>query len=285
MKLKFKLLVIAFATLIGGLGLNGYKPSQAAIKEWPAPTNHPKPFFKVDINSDPIPYKTNINRTSKGAYIWDQRHKKRLYNLKNYPKSRWYVYEAFRKVMKGKNHVYYRIGNMSNPKKKFGLVWSGYLTKDHAKVPTDFATDNSFIHYMQTSDTQRLNRALLKLFPSTKISLSFSQFMYKNSDHVLPASTTKYTNIIPLSNFTASDGVFYFAQTMGEPVNERVKQITKMLASHGYTKQTLANLNGYVLGIDVTDGYLIGKRSIKSPFPGYFDTVYSHYRFAIAKER
>lgn len=107
----------ALATLVGG-GLVASNQTQAQAK------TRAYSWVKTKKYSN-LPYHAKSTKTS--AYMWNWNHTKKLHNLKNYPRTTWYLSESVKMVSGSKSGIYYQV--TSGNKKTTGYVWRGYLTK------------------------------------------------------------------------------------------------------------------------------------------------------------
>jgi hypothetical protein len=76
---------------------------------------------------------------TKSVYMWNGTLTKKLHNLKNYPKTTWYVQKSVKLTNGKKTGIFYYVENASNSVR--GYVWRGYLTKGSLKTTT--GTTNS----------------------------------------------------------------------------------------------------------------------------------------------
>lgn len=87
------------------------------------PTAHAAYYYwtKTKNYATPVAYHQKNRGTT--AYMWDAHHTKKLHNLKNYPRTTWYL----SKSVKMRGSIYYQV--KSGNRKTTGYVWRGYLTK------------------------------------------------------------------------------------------------------------------------------------------------------------
>lgn len=107
-----------------------------------------------------------LKSSNKSAYIWNNTLTKKLYSLKNYPKTTWYVTNSYKMTNGKKTGTFYRIRNVSNS--RTGLVWRNYLARGtNPQVSVNnyklgdryYKYDNDFINAFSKEAT--------KLFPGT----------------------------------------------------------------------------------------------------------------------
>lgn len=118
---RLGLVAASFAVALGLLGLAG-QPASAAVKT---------AFSNIQASSD-FMYNSytkvvayHAKSTTKSAYIWNDTHTKKLYNLKSYPTYSWYQLAT---ATKGQSK-WVQVTNF--PGTKRGWVWRGYLTKGY----------------------------------------------------------------------------------------------------------------------------------------------------------
>lgn len=115
---KIILTALALGGLAGGVGFSNSQTPMSAqastaytwgkAKSYP----NPQPFYYAGKSS---------------VYLWSKYHTTKLYNLKNYPKTTWYLSKSVQMKHNGKSAIYYAVTS-GNGKTK-GYVWRGYLTK------------------------------------------------------------------------------------------------------------------------------------------------------------
>ncbi|WP_268912845.1 D-alanyl-D-alanine carboxypeptidase [Lentilactobacillus sp. SPB1-3] len=207
---------------------------------------------------------TYYNKSNSNAYIWNTSFKKRIHNLKNYPNTTWYVTKSFVHNKK----VYYKLSNFGG--KVTGYTWSGNLSPYVSKNVNSFSSDSSYLNYLNSDKSQKLSRALLKLFPNADISLDLSKKAAASSSTSL--SLNGYTKTINLSMLSAkvidnnqiSNGkplahIETVLQSLGGPASSaasKAKSAQNILNANGYTSDKIASLinQGYKLGIYISDG-------------------------------
>lgn len=226
-----------------------------------------------------VPYFTKTAKVANGGAIWNVKHTKKIGNMKNYPYSRWMVEKVYIKKKNGKvaSYYYQAIKQNSNGKKKY-LMWSGYLNKAITKTPNQFKTDAAYSNYIQTADSQRLTRAILKLFPNTQVSVKLSQLSndgatyapttYSGFNHVINIGAPGFTSEkdkVPLINPAG-----YLWDTKAEPVNSRAKKVDKLLTAAGYPAAVRKKMTAGKIGIFIAD-YVAPASETKSGLPSGFD--------------
>lgn len=106
---------------------------------------------------------------TKSAYMWNSNHTKKLHNLKNYPKTTWYLQKSV-KLTNGKSTgIYYYVQNQNRTVS--GYVWRGYLTKganpaNQNTKPTaqSLAQDAAFTHQIATLFPQATESSALNTY-------------------------------------------------------------------------------------------------------------------------
>ncbi|MTV82246.1 hypothetical protein [Secundilactobacillus folii] len=69
----------------------------------------------------------HAKNATKSVYMWNSTLTKKLHNLKNYPKTTWYVQKSVKLTNGKKTGIFYYVKNKSNSAS--GYVWRSYLTK------------------------------------------------------------------------------------------------------------------------------------------------------------
>lgn len=91
------------------------------------PVSHAASFQTLKIkNYSPIAYHPS---TFRSVYLYNLSHTAKLHNLKNYPRTTWYVSKKIlmHSSLTGKNYAYFYVTNAKGDKS--GIVWHGYLTR------------------------------------------------------------------------------------------------------------------------------------------------------------
>ncbi|WP_203642190.1 hypothetical protein [Levilactobacillus andaensis] len=200
---------------------------------------------------DSVPYTTNMAKVKSNGVIWNAGHTKKLHNLKNYPYTRWNVSNIVTKRQNGKAvSYYYELVSQTNPKVK-GIAWSKYFTKIIAQNPASFSSDAAYLKYIQMDPSQRLTRAILKLYPNVTVSAKLSAYANTGAYSYLqkPAGFKDVTNISYIQNYQPSSDLW---STMGQPVVPRIKKMTAQLDAMGYTAEKRASFTGNI-GIFIAD--------------------------------
>lgn len=123
---KIILTALALGGLAGGVGFsNSQTPLSAQASTaytWGKTKSYPnpQPFYYAGKSS---------------VYLWSKYHTTKLYNLKNYPKTTWYLSKSVQMKHNGKSAIYYAVTS-GNGKTK-GYVWRGYLTKGVNPIVTN----------------------------------------------------------------------------------------------------------------------------------------------------
>ncbi|GAA3190518.1 hypothetical protein [Lentilactobacillus kefiri] len=253
-----------------------------------ASTAQAKKPYSWSVMDGPLMYYTKPN--VKG-YIWNYSHTRKLHNVKNYRYTSWLVTNASTKRIKGKRSVYYRV--YSANKKVKGLVWSGYLTKALATPLDKISSNQQYLNYINSNPSQRLTKALIKLFPNSPVDISLSRSI-DNITATTPIKNQNFTDFIAISNLKDpnnpnphQDGSIdsYLYYSYGQAITPRVKRVTEILNANGYNASKRASMTNYSLGVDVVDGALYGTTT-NSPYPQHDDqTTRLIYEIYLAKNK
>lgn len=81
------------------------------------------------------------------AYMWDAHHTRKLHNLKNYPRTTWYLSQS----VKMRGNIYYHV--TSGNGKTTGYVWRGYLSKGVSPYAVSATTTTTGTTTSTTSGT------------------------------------------------------------------------------------------------------------------------------------
>lgn len=97
----------------------------------------------------------HAKNATKSVYMWNSTITKKLHNLKNYPKTTWYVQKSVKLTNGKKTGIFYYVENASNSVR--GYVWRGYLTKGSLSTATNTnssttATSNNSITFNFVDD-------------------------------------------------------------------------------------------------------------------------------------
>jgi hypothetical protein len=126
--------IVLLASALTSLGIWGAttqaKPAQASARY----------YWVKSIDRNNLPYHAASQRS---AYIYNATHTQKLHNLKNYPRTTWYVSKSIlmRSSYTGKKGVYYYVANGAGTVS--GIVWRGYLTSGINPNADSVTTPNS----------------------------------------------------------------------------------------------------------------------------------------------
>ncbi|EHL98765.1 hypothetical protein HMPREF9103_01320 [Lentilactobacillus parafarraginis F0439] len=126
--------IILLASALTSLGIWGAttqaKPAQASARY----------SWVKSINRNNLPYHAASQRS---AYIYNPTHTQKLHNLKNYPRTTWYVSKSIlmRSSYTSKKGVYYYVTN--GAKTISGILWRGYLINGANPNTTNPGNNNS----------------------------------------------------------------------------------------------------------------------------------------------
>ncbi len=153
-----------------------------------------------------------------------------------------------------------------------GTLWSGDVYKPIVKEPNLFSSDAAYLNYIKTSPTQRLTRAMLKLFPNTPVSVDLSAST-ENITAIRPMQNENFKNLIYISGLSTKKNSgrtinSYLYDTSTLPVRNRVPVVKQILDQNGYTDEKRASMSNYYLGINFVDGICYRKDYQPiSPYP------------------
>ncbi|MBS1005081.1 hypothetical protein JK163_01950 [Levilactobacillus brevis] len=244
---------LAITTAIVGIGLVSHiNVSAKTTYQYSYKTNQ----------GDSVPYFTKTARVRKGGAIWNIDHTKKIGDLKNQPYSRWLVERVYTKKKNGKViSYYYQVVKQNSNGKKKRLIWSGYLNKAITKSPKEFKTDAEYANYIRSTDSQRLTRAILKLFPNTQVSVELSKAI-TNGPSYIPTKLDGFSSVINIGTpgFTnakekipAINPSGYLWDTQAQPVTQRVKKFDELLSQAGYSASVRNKMTKGRLGISIQD--------------------------------
>ncbi|MDH5106620.1 hypothetical protein OQI89_12230 [Lentilactobacillus diolivorans] len=194
---------------------------------------------------------------NKNVPVWNKKHTKVLYNLKDFPNSYLSALTKQTYLHNGHKSLYYAAfivtpkGNSS----RYGRVWHGYLTKGYNRnyqklnylSTVGFTNNQDYINYIKKSPSQVVARAVLKLFPNSKLSLRLSNLGQFNSD---VDSTNKPFEEFFTDRINLQKAAAYLGPTKTKLTNQqRIAKIKQTLASGGYTIRKRNAMRNYVIGI------------------------------------
>lgn len=206
--------------------------------------------YSYTCDNGGVPYFTRTAKVSNGGVLWNTKHTKKIGNMEDYPYSRWLVKKVYTKKRNSKVvGYYYYVKNQNN--KKQGLVWSGYLNKALAQTPNQFKSDAKYLNYIQKVDSQRLTRAILKLFPNTQVSVKLSSLTANG----YIGKTPGYTKVVNLGKLPSSSGTIATSlwDTSAQPVKSRVEKFERQLSEAGYSSSIRSKMTSGRLGIYIAD--------------------------------
>lgn len=180
-----KVIAVALTSLtVMGIGLVSHQGTASAAGYRTVKVKH--------YNSKPYYFKSNKN-----VYMWNANHTKKLHNLKNYPKTTWYVIKSVKLVKGHKSGIFYQVYNTNF--KVMGYVWRNYLTKgiNPKSIPADPIKQTIY-----TKD-------ILSMFKGTKYDRAISDWAVINSDtddpQPDPRAPEQIANTIYIGNTTTLD--------------------------------------------------------------------------------
>lgn len=194
---------------------------------------------------------------NKNVYVWNKKHTKVLYNLKNFPNS--YLSALTKQTYLHNGHKsWYYAAYIVTPKgesSRYGRIWHGYLSKGYNRhyqklnylSTVGFTNDQDYLNYIKKSPSQVVARAVLKLFPNSKLSLRLSNLGQFNSD-------VDSTNLPFEKYFTdrinLQKAAIYLGPTKSKLTSaQRITKIKQALVFEGYTTSKRNAMNEYVIGI------------------------------------
>lgn len=236
-------------------------------------TYHRDSWVAYGINSKTV--------KSHNAYIWNLQHTKRLHNLNNYKNTTWYAMSVFTRTNTSKGPVYYKVSNGTNIT---GIVYGKYLSKYYVKPLNSFQTDQQYVNYLKTAQSQKLARGVMKLFPNSSVSLKLSQAALNQYNDGSNSMSHNYTDIQMniYNNYAYSLSQWLTKKT----ATQRVAIFEKALDSNGYNAEKRASMSDYELGIYIRDNIGIGKPSTQLPIAKTIDDQEAlNYQVVLAKEK
>lgn len=188
------------------------------------------------------------------AYLWNAKHTRKLHNLKNYPNSFWTRAKTVVLRKHNKSAVYYYVAGVT-PKgtsNLYGYVWRGYLKPGYNpnyKVWNGldinyFLNDKDYQRYIDQSPSQNLSRKVLKMFPSSRLSLKLSQLTAYGS--ALNVFQKQFSNVIINKN---ANYAFYNPRGKVTSADQKLAAIKSAFNAAGYDQQKRSALNGFQIGI------------------------------------
>lgn len=195
----------------------------------------------------------HLKDTTKSAYMWNLKHTKKLHNLKNYPRTTWYLSESVKIQFGKKTGIYYLVKNNSNS--IAGLVARGYLKKGNN--PKDaYANSEDVKSYganlasiKSAREAQTLQADILALFPGTILNTAYSA----DARTDLNAGINKANGYSKTDKNTKAIGIFSpynWVNTTSK--TNYTTLITSALEKQGYTAAKRAKYKGYQIGIYAT---------------------------------
>ncbi|EEI24883.1 hypothetical protein [Lentilactobacillus hilgardii] len=235
-------------------------------------TYHRDSWIAYGINSKTV--------KSHNAYIWNLQHTKRLHNLNNYKNTTWYAMSAFTRTNTSKGPVYYKVSNGTNIT---GIVYGKYLSKYYVKPLNSFQTDQQYVNYLKTAQSQKLARGVMRLFPNSSVSLKLSQAALNQYNYGSNSISRNYTDV----QSSVYNHAYVLSQWLTKKTaTQRVAVFEKTLDSIGYNAEKRASMGDYELGIYIRDNIGIGKPSTQLPIAKTIDDqVALNYQVVLAKEK
>lgn len=192
---------------------------------------------------------------TKSVYLWNSTLTKKQHNLKNYPKTTWYVQKSVKLTNGKKTGIFYYVKNKSNSAS--GYVWRSYLSKGKFTSATTTKTTDTNIDYKQET---------LSLFPGTTQDTSLQKIADTNSKIIGSDSYDYFQSQLPKneqSNFvllsTSYDGSLDSAFNKGELTFTQyaTQNINKALSDSKEpfyeSNRTIADFSGWKIAIPQND--------------------------------
>lgn len=117
----------------------------------------------------------HAKNSNKSAYIWNNNLTKKKHNLKNYPRTTWFVTKSYKMTNGKKTGIFYRLQDVTGT--KTGLVWRGYLTKGVNQKSPRLADNTYSFGLTNKYYLNELNRQVVKQFTGTSYSQQASKLV------------------------------------------------------------------------------------------------------------
>jgi len=139
-------------------------------------------------------------KTTGTAYMWNWNHTKKIHNLKNYPRTTWYLSKSVKMVKGRKAGIYYEI--TSGNGKVSGFVHRNYLAKgtnnsnatnnatasnsnnqsNISSIPdlNSYKSDTEYLNFINNAPKQDVTKLIIQQFPNAKLSLNLSKYAQDN---------------------------------------------------------------------------------------------------------
>lgn len=192
-------------------------------------------------------------KTTKTAYMWDLKHSKHIHNLKNYPKTTWYLSKSYKLRIGKTTGIYYRVKN--NTGKIEGLVWRDYLTKGDnpndalAKNPLVKSYGGGLAGIKSAREAAKLQVDILALFPGTILNDQYTT----DARNDLNAGINRTNNYSATNKNKQAVGIFSsYNWTKTTSKTDFVKLVKAGLENQGYTTAKRNQFKGYQIGVYAT---------------------------------
>ncbi|MTV83166.1 hypothetical protein [Secundilactobacillus folii] len=199
--------------------------------------------------TDPAFY---VKKTA-SRYMWNSSHTKKLHNLKNYPKTTWYLSKSVELKLGKKAGIYYQVAN--NTGKVSGLVYRNYLTKGNN--PKDVLANSSEVKsyggglaaIKSVREAATLQADILALFPGTILNRTYSAAA-RNDLNAGVNNSAKYSKTDRNAKAVGIFSPYNWISTTSK--TNYTKLITSKLEAQGYTATKRSKYKGYQIGIYAT---------------------------------
>lgn len=192
-------------------------------------------------------------KTAKAGYMWNLKHTKKIHNIKNYPRTTWYLSESVKLQFGKKYGIYYLVKN--NTGKVSGLVYRGYLTK--GDNPKDKLANSEAVKsyggglaaIQSVRESAALQANILALFPGTILNNTYSAAARQD----LNAGIDKANGYSKTNKNAKAIGIFSpynWVQTTSK--TNYTTLVTNALEAQGFTAAKRAKYKGYQIGIYAT---------------------------------
>ncbi|GAY74368.1 hypothetical protein [Lentilactobacillus kosonis] len=211
-------------------------------------------------------------KTTGTAYMWNWNHTKKIHNLKNYPRTTWYLSKSVKMVKGRKAGIYYEI--TSGNGRVNGYIWRGYLTKglntnigsnnnkggnstnsnnnNQRSIPdlNTYNSDAEYLNYINNNPNQNVAKLIMQQLPNAKLSLNLSKYAQDNGsfywdDEDVPTvsydkskidstSVRRLTHVENMINNLSKDSI------------PTAAEIDAALTADGYPKSKQQSFNGSI---------------------------------------
>ncbi len=227
------MMMLVIVAIVGGLGAQTVTSKAAGVYRSLASKDY--------TYSMPAYYAKD---TSKSTYIWNSNLTKKRHNLKNYPRTTWFVSGSYKMTNGRKTGIFYQVQDVTGARS--GLVWRGYLTKGVNPKATDI-NDTTYSLGRKDYYFNAFNREVSKVFPGTTYNVKMSKIALQALGRDLDQDKTLKESIEEAMG--TKKVIEIWLSNVGRPTS--IAKVKQLILSSGKVRN-LTDYTGWSIGVYVS---------------------------------